>query len=132
MRATAAKALATEELKLSTMKLQFDMETAQSDRMARGIIQTEINVTALLNVDPSGTTARLMMELVDARARAGVVARVHPLSDNIAAFAMSLAAPAPVFAAPAPVPAAPVAASPVAAAPVAAAAVILIDSQSRQ
>ena len=127
MRSTAAKQLASDELKLSTMKLQFEIETAQSDRMARGIIQTEINVTALLNHNPTGGTARLMMELVDARARANAVAHVHPLSDNIAAFAMSLAAPAPVFAAPAPVPAAPVAAS-----PVAAAAVITINSESSQ
>ncbi len=90
MRAASQKLIANDELKLSTMKLQFAIDTAVSDRAARSIIQTEINVTALLNVDPTGATARLMMELVDARALRTAASETNTLSGNIAAFAMSL------------------------------------------
>jgi hypothetical protein len=127
MRATSQKLIANEELKLSTMKLQFAIDTAVSDRAARSIIQTEINVTALLNVDPTGATARLMMELVDARALRAAVSETNTLSSNIAAFAMSLSLTAAVP--PVAVPAQPVA-SVVVAAP-ALVELIVLDSMSQ-
>jgi hypothetical protein len=68
MRSNSQKSIASDELKLSTMKLQFAIESAESDRVSRGSIQTEINITSLLNTDPSGATARLMIALVAERA----------------------------------------------------------------
>ena len=87
MRSNSQKSIASDELKLSTMKLQFAIESAESDRVSRGSIQTEINITSLLNTDPSGATARLMIALVAERGRA--VASAAPvaaasLSNNIA------------------------------------------------
>ena len=98
MRSTSQKSIASDELRLSTMKLQFAIESAESDRASRGVIQTEINITSLLNTDPTGGTARLMISLVAERAAA---TNAHPapaaLSTNIAAFALSLnPVPAPV------------------------------------
>jgi hypothetical protein len=96
MRASNQKAIASDELKLSTMKLQFQIESAESDRVSRGSIQTEINITSLLNTDPSGTTARLMIALVAERGRAAASAAPVPdasLSNNVAAFQLSLAMP---------------------------------------
>jgi hypothetical protein len=96
MRASNQKAIASDELKLSTMKLQFLIESAESDRVSRGSIQTEINITSLLNTDPSGTTARLMIALVAERGRVAASAAPVPdasLSNNVAAFQLSLAMP---------------------------------------
>jgi hypothetical protein len=108
MRATSQKQIAADELRLSTMKLQFAIESAESDRTSRSVIQTEINITSLLNTDPSGGTARLMISLVAERAAATASAAPPPapLSGNIAAFALSLAprVPATVVAVVAPAP----------------------------
>ena len=95
MRANSQKAIASDELKLSTMKLQFQIESAESDRASRGSIQTEINITSLLNSDPSGTTARLMIRLVAERAAASAApVAAASLSNNVAAFQLALALPA--------------------------------------
>lgn len=95
MRANSQKAIASDELKLSTMKLQFQIESAESDRASRGSIQTEINITSLLNTDPSGKTARLMIQLVAERAAASAAPVANAsLSNNVAAFQLALALPA--------------------------------------
>ena len=77
------------------MKLQFAIESAESDRAARSIIQTEINITSLLNTDPTGATARLMISLVAERAAATAPPAPAALSSNIAAFALSIYTPVP-------------------------------------
>ena len=98
MRSTSQQAIACDELRLSTMKLQFRIESAESDRASRGEIQSEINITSLLNTDPTGATARLMISLVAERAAAtaAAVRMPAPLSHNIAAFQLSLTVPAAV------------------------------------
>jgi hypothetical protein len=98
MRSTSQQAIACDELRLSTMKLQFRIESAESDRASRGEIQSEINITSLLNTDPTGATARLMISLVAERAAAtaAAVRMPAPLSHNVAAFQLSLTLPAAV------------------------------------
>jgi hypothetical protein len=87
-----------ERAALSTMKLRFEMESAEQDRVARAAIQTETNITSLLNVDPTGTSARLMMELVtEGRRRAAAFAdspNHSSVQRDVDAFALQLAAPA--------------------------------------
>ena len=103
LKTAGKKAIANDELKLSTMKLKFEIESAESDRVARAQIQTEMNISALLNVDPTGKSARLMMDLVDeVRRRATNPGsdsgrpNPHSVQHDIAAFAAAqFAAPAP-------------------------------------
>jgi len=74
MRGENAKQINADTLALGSLRLQFEISSAAEEIQARISIQTEMNVTSLMQKDATGESAMKMMEIMDARRAAAVAA----------------------------------------------------------
>lgn len=81
MRGVNAKEINADTLALGSLRLQFEIASAAEEIEARISIQTEINVTALMQTDGTGESAIRMMSIMDARRAASASAQI--LKNNV-------------------------------------------------
>jgi hypothetical protein len=75
MRGENAKQISTDTLALGSLRLQFEITSAAEEIQARISIQTEMNVTTLMQNDASGESAMKMMQIMDARRAAAATSQ---------------------------------------------------------